>query len=184
MNPLFIGTDDYDLDVKFENSNRYSLIRYTTNKEEEQVSRHINYLFIAGDLTMAVFIDKGHHKLLYLLINDLQLFNKGLTGLISEQDIFIHISFSLRLQTGLYTYTSLEEDKITLKELYSVSGKKKVHIVGSWKKSTGLVISTTNMWERRINFEGMSIRVATKNFPPMQKLHYDTSKQSIRLFII
>ena len=51
--------------------------------------------------------------------------------------------------------------------------------VGTWRESTGLIVPTKSMWERRSNLEGMSIRVATVSSPPMEILHYDTSGESI-----
>ena len=76
-NPLFISTDELDLNLgnPCKNSAR-AFIRYTTNKDEKQVSHHLQQLFLLGDLTMVVFINDGHDKLLDLLINDLQLFSK------------------------------------------------------------------------------------------------------------
>ena len=39
-NPVFISTDDFDLDLKGTNQNSaLSLIRYTTNQDEEQVQQ-------------------------------------------------------------------------------------------------------------------------------------------------
>ena len=178
-NALFISNDEFDLELDITNKNSTTaLLRYTTNKEEEQVSHHLQQLFLSGDMTMAVFIDNGHLKLLDLLINDLQLFNKGLTGLISELDVNISLNMTLRLDSRLYTYKS-EGNKIDLKETYAVNGKKKVQTVGTWRGSTGLVVPTKSMWERRSNLEGMSISVATVASPPMQILHYDTTGESI-----
>ena len=123
--PLFISKDSFDLNLGNPNKNlTRALIRYTTSTEEEQVSHHLHQLFLLGDLTMVVFIDNGHHKLLDLLINDLQLFNKGVTGLIAEIDLNINVASSLRLTTSLYTYAP-KGSTINLKEVYCVNGNKK-----------------------------------------------------------
>ena len=87
-NPVFITTDDLDRDfLDIGENSTTALIRYVTNKEEREVAHHINELYFLGDLTMVVFLDNGHQKLLNLLIEDLQLFKKGLAGLISEDDV-------------------------------------------------------------------------------------------------
>ena len=104
--PLFISSDEFEQDIRSENINSTTgFVRYTLNKDEEQVLHQLHELFLLGDFTMAVFIDDGHHKLLDLLINDLQLFNKGLRGLISEFDIITGFSFTLRLDTQLFIYS-------------------------------------------------------------------------------
>ena len=177
--PLFISSDEFEQDIRSENKNSTTgFVRYTLNKDEEQVLHQLHELFLLGDFTMAVFIDDGHHKLLDLLINDLQLFNKGLRGLISEFDIITGFSFTLRLDTQLFIY-SPEGEAISLKEAYGVNGNTKVEIIGIWKESSGLIVPTPSIWERRSDLEGLSIRVATMSFPPMQNLYYDTSGQSI-----
>ena len=95
-NAVFIGSDDFDQDLGDSSKNSTTaLIRYTTNKDEEQLADHLQKLHILGDLTMAVFIDNGHQKLLNLMINDLQLFSKGLTGLISELDVTTGLNLTL-----------------------------------------------------------------------------------------
>ena len=58
-NPLLISKDDFDQDLKDTNQNStFSLIRYTTNKDEDEVSHHIYRLFLLGDFTLAIFMDK------------------------------------------------------------------------------------------------------------------------------
>ena len=178
-NPVLISTDEFDLD--FGNSNKNSttaLIRYTTNKDEKQVADHLQKLQDLGDLTMAVFIDNGHQKLLDLLINDLQLLNKGLTGLISELDVTTGLHFTLRLDTRLYIYRSRRQT-ISLKEMYALNGKNKVQAVGTWEGNTRLNVPTKNMWERRKNMEGMLVRVVSISYPHLHELHYDKSGTSI-----
>ena len=178
-NPVLISTDELDPD--YSNSNRKSttaLIRYTTNKDEEQVADQLQKLQDLGDLTMAVFIDNGHQKLLDLLINDLQLLNKGLTGLISELDATTGLNLTLRLDSRLYIYRS-KGQTISLKEMYALNGKNKVQAVGTWAGNTGLNVPKKGIWERRTNMEGMLIRVATISYPHLHKLHYDISKKSI-----
>ena len=175
--PLFISTDHQD--QEFGNSSKNSaLIRYNTYDDEERVADYIQKLYLLGDLTNAVFIDNGHQKLLDLLINDMQLFNKGLTGLISELDVASGLNLTLRLDTRLYMYTS-SVNTISLTEVYAVNGKKKVQTVGTWRGNTGLIVPMKSMWERRRNLEGILIRVATISLPGLHEIHYSKSGESV-----
>ena len=179
-NPVFISRDEFEEDFRITNmeNSATALIRYTTNEDEEEVAGHLQKLLLLGDLTMLVFIDNGHHKLLDLLINDLQLFKTGLTGLISEVDVTTGLNLTLRLDTRLYLYTSVGET-IHLKEIYAVNKETKLQTVGTWKPNTGLTITTKNMWERRMNLERMMIQVATISWPLLQEVQYDESGKSI-----
>lgn len=176
--PLFISTDEFDEDLGDASKNSTALIRYTRNKDEEKVAAHLQMLQLSGDLTMAVLIDKGHNKLINLLVNNLQLFEKGMAGLISETDITSDLHLKLRLDTRLFLYTSMKET-IQLKEMYAINRKKIVQTVGTWKETTGLTVSTESIWERRTNLEGMLIKVATVSYPGFHELHYDKAGESI-----
>ena len=174
-NPVFISTDGSDQD--FVNQTKISttyLIRYTINKDEEQLADHLHKLHLSGDLTMAVFLDNGHHKLLNLLINEMELFQKGMTGLLSEADAIANTNFTLALDSRLYLY-KLKGKLINLKEMYGINRNKIVQEIGTWSEDKGLSIMTTNMWERRNNLYGMQIRVATISYPLLHELHYDES---------
>ena len=174
-NPVFISTDEFDQDIANTNMNSMTdLIRYTTDKEEEQVADHIQKLHLSDDLTMAVFIDNGHHKLLNLLINELKIFQKGITCLFSGADVTTNLNLTLRLDSRLYLYTS-KGKLINLKEMYDVNAKKVISKIGTWSENKGLSVRTTNMWERRTNLNGMLIRVATISYPLLHELHYDES---------
>ena len=178
-NPIFICSDQFELDIATISINSTTgFVRYVLDKEEALVLHQLHEQFLLGDFTMVVFINDGHRKLLDQLINDLKLFNKGLRGLISEFDKTMDFSFTLHLDTQLYIYAP-EGETIILKEAYGVNGNTKVETIGTWKESTGLIVPTPSIWERRSNLEGRSIRVATMSFPPMQNLYYDTSGQSI-----
>ena len=121
-NPVFVSTDESDQDFTdiAENSTT-ALIRYVTNKEEREVASHLSELYFLGDLTVVVFLDDGHRKLLDLLINDLQLLKKGLTGIISEADVNSGLNLTLQLDTKLFLY-STEGATFNVKEMYRVLG--------------------------------------------------------------
>ena len=178
-NPVFISTDELDPDLSLLNENSLpALIQYSANKDEDQVADHIQTLHLLGDLKMVVFVDKGHHKLLKKLMNDLKLFHNGPTGLVSEIDVVDDTNLALRLDTALYLY-NLEGKSIILKEVYAVNKRKKIETVGLWRESQGLEIPIASMWERRKNMDGMQLRVATLPFPPFQDVHYDKSGETI-----
>ena len=177
-NPVFISSDEFDQDFSHSYKNASALIKYTTNKDEEQVADHLQRLHNLSEMTTVVFIDNGHQKLLDLMINDLQLFKKGLTGLVSEADVTTGINLTLRLDTRLYTYMS-NGSGISLKEIYAINGINKVQIVGRWEVNTGLTVATKSMWERRTDLEGMVIRAATISTPQLHELHYDKTGESI-----
>ena len=176
---VFISADEIDEDLVIANKNTTTHeIRYTNNKDEEQVSDYLQKLHLADELKIVVFVDSGHHKLLGLLINELQLFNKGLTGLVTEADVSSGPNRRLRLDTRLYYYGPQGNTTI-LKEIYALNGEDKVKTVGKWQESTGLLVPHTNMWDRRANLEGMLITVATKGWPSFMDLSYDESGESI-----
>ena len=155
-----------------------SLVTYTLNKDEEQVARHIQKFYLLGDLTMVIFLDSGHKILLDILINEMRLLNMGMTGLVSEQDLSFDIIFTLRLDSTLFTYIH-EGNTIILREAYAVNKKKKLDLLGTWSESTGLMLPEASIWDRRSNLEGLSITVATISWPPMTKLYYDPSNESV-----
>ena len=177
-NPVFIQTNDMDQDLSKIDDDSIAILRYTTSKDEEQVAYHIQSLYNLSDITVVVFMDEGHTKLLDLLFNSMELFKRGLDGLISETDAKTGLNLTLRLDTRLYTYSS-RVDSIHLNEMYNVNGKKKVEIVGIWKLNTGLIVPTKSLWERRSNLEGMSIRVTTINLQHLHEIHYDQSGESV-----
>ena len=172
-NPVFITTDALDQEFKQIRANATTtLIRYTTNKDEEEIANFLLKLHLIGEVTMTVFLDNGHQKLLNLLINDLELLKKGMTWLLSEADVTPSLNLTLRFDTELYMYTSKRET-INLKEMYAVNRKVQIKNIGTWRESMGLSIPTTNIWERRTNMRGMTIRVATLSLPLLHELHYD-----------
>ena len=176
---VFLSTDNFDYspsDVLYNNVT--SLIRYDTNYDEFKVADQIEKLFIFGNITAVLFLDSGHGKLLKILIRDLKLFHKGLTGLIQEFDIAHELGMTLRLNTLLYVYTT-NGSIIKLKEMYAINGKTIVNQVGIFKEEGGLSIPTPSMWDRRSNLEGMEIRVATVSYPYVHELYRDTLNTSI-----
>ena len=44
-------------------------------------------LYYGGNITLVLFLDDGHQKLLKILNDELRLFDKGLAGLLAESDV-------------------------------------------------------------------------------------------------
>ena len=178
-NSLFLSTDGFEnspSDITVNNVTAF--IQYTTNKEEREVANHIKKLHFWGKIAAVLFLDNGHGKLLKILMSELKLFNKGLTGLIPESDVFPELSWELRFDTFLFVY-STSVSTIHLKEIYGVNGKTIVTQIGTHKEGSGLSISATNMWDRRTDMEGMEIRVATLSYPFLHELYYDKLNTSV-----
>ena len=175
-NPIFICSDEFDLDLSNStNNSAISLISYTTNKDEEEIAYHISNL---SEITTIVFMDKGHQNLLVILVNELQLFKRELTGLVPEADVTAAENLTLHLNTQMFIYQAKENSTI-LKEMYALNGINRIHTIGKWTRNTGLSVNSSNIWERRTDLEGMLIRVATLNFPCLHELHYDKLERSI-----
>ena len=175
--PMFISSEQVDEDLNRINMNSSTaFIRYSSN-EEEKVAFYLNELYTLGDLTMVVFLNTGHQKLLSLLMNNLDLFKRGLIGLVPESDVTTELDISLHLNTRLYLYANW--GTIDVFEMYAVNGNTIVSKIGQWNAIRGLTVPTKNMWERRTSMEGATIRVATINIPFYHELSYDKSGTSI-----
>ena len=176
--PMFVSTDDVDEDLKSINmSSSTAFIQYSAS-EEEELALYLHELFTLGDMTMVVFLKTGHKKLLNLLMNELDLFKRGLIGLLPESEVTTELDFALRLNTKLYLYAN-GGTTIDVHEMYAVNEKKIVRKIGTWNSNKGLTIPTKNMWERRTSMEGSTIRVATINIPFYHEISYDQSGTSI-----
>ena len=170
--PLFISTDEFDTDFSTINSNvTAALIRYTSS-EEEDLAKHLHFLYHLGDLTMIVFLDGGHQELINILVNEVILFDKGLGALIPEADVIEDLDLKLRPDSKLYLYAN-QGSTIDLKEMFAINGNTVVGKIGTWHETTGLSVPTTNMWMRRANLGGMTIRVATISHPMLHELYHD-----------
>ena len=178
-NSLFLSTGGFETSPSHVTlHNVIGFMTYTPNKEDWEIAEQIKKLHFGGIITTVIFLDNGHGKLLKILMNEMRLFNKGLTGLLPEFDVTPELELTLRLDTLLYVY-STSGSTINLKEMYAVNGKTIVSKIGTYKEEGGLTISTTNMWDRRTNMEGMEIRVATVSYPLLHELYYDKSNTSV-----
>lgn len=172
--PVFITTDDLDQDFTSSDvENPSTIIKYTTNDEESQVSNYLQELFHSGELTIMVFLTEGHQLLLEYLANELDLFNKGVSGLLAESDL-IEMKLTLRLDSKIYLY-STNGSQFHLKEMYSVNGKNVLGNVGTWHEADGLSVGIPNIWERRVDLGGATLNAATINITLLHELYHATS---------
>ena len=60
------------------------------------------------------------------------------------------IDFPLRLDSELFSYKFKTRGEIVLEEWYAIKGGPLIHkFLGYWSPSTGMVVDSPNMWERR-----------------------------------
>ena len=151
-----------------------SLISYTVNKDERKMAKKLEELRLAGYLNFIVFLDDGHKGLLKILVNELQLFNSGVSGLCDEAD-FSGTYLQLRLDTKLYFYSG-DESFVSLWETYSVNGITIINKIGAWNESAGLSIPSPNMidiWHRRTSLHGLTVNVASINRRYLHEIYYE-----------
>ena len=153
------------------------LISYTVGQEEAEVAQYILRLKDLNEIDAILFLDEGHHILLKKLIMQLNLFNNEVTGIISVSDIPSENS-ALRLDSKFYLHQK-ESEIIVLKEMYAINGVNILNDIGNWQQSVGLNISQPNIWERRNNLAGMTVRVTTISIPNVHELYYDDSEDTI-----
>ena len=177
--PVFLSTSGFNDDLSSLNKDcPTTYIKYIAGKEERQVANHINELYRFGHLSMLLFLDDGHNRLLDMLINELKLFNKGVTGIIPKSDLDDKMKHAFRLDTKLYLYDHFE-NKTMLQEIYKAKGNSIINTIGTCRENLGLSVPLPNMWDRRKNFGGMTIRVATLSLPILHELYYDESGKYI-----
>ena len=71
---------------------------------------------------------------------------------------------SLKLNSNVLFYTVNGNDSMDLSELYTIkAGPLISREVGTWDRSTGLMISEPNIWERRSNLGGVSMKTCVTN---------------------
>ena len=137
-----------------------TLLTYIPYNEEREVARHLLDLNKMDLLDAVLFINEGHQILLELLATKLHQFS-NVTGIAPQSD-FPATRANLRFDTKIYLYDYEEqEERINLKELYAVNGKTISNYVGTWNEADGLSVVQPNMWERRNNLFGISLRVTT-----------------------
>ena len=172
---VLISKDSFESDLSGNVlATQTSFISYTVNKDERKVAKKLEELRLAGYLNFIVFLDDGHKGLLKILVNELQLFNSGVSGLCGEAD-FSGSNLQLRLDTKLYLYSD-DESFVNLWETYSVNGMTIIEQIGAWNESAGLSIPSPNMidiWHRRKSLHGLTVNVASINRRYLHEIYYE-----------
>ena len=151
-----------------------AFISYDVNYEERKVAENLKELRLAGYLNLLVFLDDGHERLLRILVNELQLFNTGVSCLILETD-FSEQDLKLQFDTKLFYYSE-EKKYVGVWETYAVNGITIKDQIGAWNDSHGLSIPSANMvniWDRRTSLHGLTVNVTSINRRHLHEIYYE-----------
>ena len=174
--PVFIMRDLFDVELGQLSDSvtlTSSYLSYETSGEMKPLVEHLMSLNALGEVDMVLLLGRGHHDLLQIIVNELKLFNSGsVVGVLSQSE-YLNLNLTLNLNTKLYYFDSQEDGSNDLMEAYAVSGIAIQNIVGSWDKSKGLTIPIANIWERRTDLHGQTIRVTSKTYIGLSFLKYD-----------
>ena len=111
---------------------------------------------------MIVFFGTEHNKLIQMLDMESNIFRLPIpmAAIMGSDNVITNVS--LRLDTNIVTIEeSGGSDNYNLRETYSIKkGSKISNIFGTWSKSGGLSVNTTNVYERRKNLGGVELRDA------------------------
>ena len=154
-----------------------TFMSYETNEEVEQVLKHVKMLQSMAELDSILFTGSGHRTLVQSMVNDLKLFNFGITGVLPESE-YMGLNLNLTFSTRLFILDEEESHTTKVREVYAVMGLQMTCNMGSWNETVRLTIGQPNIWERRANLNGASIRVTSLNYSTatanlqFQSLHY------------
>ena len=173
--PMIIcrNLQDEDLQEITSTTTQASIVSYDTNEDVGNVLNQVKVIQYWGDLDSILFVGSGHQHLIVSLVNKMKLFNFGVTGVIPKSEYY-GLNLTLALNTRLFV---LEEEKSykKVKEVYAVKGVPITKTVGSWNETARLEIDQPNIWERRSDLHGATIRATSLNFSTLHHLNYDVS---------
>ena len=173
--PMIIcrNLNDEGLQELISSTTQASTINYDKEEEMDDLFEKVKYLQYLGDLDSILFVGSGHQKLIVKVTNNLKLFQFGITGVIPMTE-YSNLNLSLHLDTRLFVL----KDKINdtkIEEVYAIKGKPITSKVGSWNETARLKIDEPNIWERRSNLYGVTIRVTSLNYSTLHYLNNDVS---------
>ena len=151
-----------------------TFISYETNEEAEHVLNHVEMLRSLAELDGILFTGSGHRPLVQSMVNDLKLFNDGITGVLPQYEN-LGLNMNLTFSTRLFILDQEMSHATKVKEVYAVKGLHMTRNVGSWSETDGLTIGQPNIWERRADLNGVTIRIASRNYSSVtarSHLHY------------
>ena len=164
---FFQEYDASDLSIR----NPTSFLCYNSDEEVDGIAERLLLQKFTGDLDLVLFLRSDHTELLSRLVNEEKIFNGGVIGLVPEDD-YGGANFLLRLNTKLFFY-AWDEDHVILKERYAVGGIAVEKNVGIWSESAGFEVERSQIWERRSNFFGSNVRVASLHLPPLHEFYFE-----------
>ena len=169
---IIIGNDfDEEHDItEIDINHPTSFMSYSSSAEVSDIVEQLHLQRDTGDLDLILFLGTDHSELLMSLVNVEKFFNYGTSGMLSE-DAYGDVKLALQLNTKMYFYVWEGEDRIVLKERYNITDIPVVNNVGSWTEGAGFEVDQKNIWERRSDFYGATVRVASINLDPLNALH-------------
>ena len=144
-----------------------SFISYDGDEEVEYVTDYVKETKYWGNIDSILFVGNGHQHLILTLVNHMKSFNSGITGVLHESE-YSDVNLTLALNTRLFVLEE-EDSLMRVEEVYAVKGMPINKIVGSWNETAGLVIDEPNIWKRRTDLNGVTLRATSLNF---STLHY------------
>ena len=74
------------------------------------------------------------------------------------------LNLRLTLDIRLFSLVADTTNYTMVKEAYAVKGIPMTKQIGSWNETSGLNIEKPNIWERRDDLNGVTVRVTSLNF--------------------
>ena len=144
--------------------------------DQSMIRKGLYGLIEDGEIDFILFWDTGHQKLIHGLAEEMKLFRSKVTCFVDMRDSgdFAHMTLASRL----YYYSSQESGTVDVYESYKIRGGPTVtNAIGTWTAADGLQVSEPNIWERRSNLRGSTLRCATVKYPVLSNLTYGDDKR-------
>ncbi len=158
-----IGYLDYD-SVIINDGDRFEVISDLMRLQEKQ---ELDFLVIP----------EINESVMTLLENELNLFKSKIITIVPRQISFE--SLKLRLDTQLYYY-DVFEDLIKLYEVYAVKNGPQINRqIGNWTLAKGLHIEEPQIWKRRSDLMGTTLRNAVLSWSVFNNLTFDGDGKTV-----
>ena len=151
----------------------YTIVSYDKEGDIDDVLNKVRILQHLGDLDCILFVGNGHQTLIFNMTNSLKLFQSGITGVIPKTE-YPDLNLKTYLNTRLFVLED-QENNTKIEEVYAIKGKPITSKVGSWNETARLKIDEPNIWERRSNLNGATLRVTSLNYSTLHFLNNDVS---------
>ena len=151
----------------------YTIVSYDKEGDIDYVLNKVRILQYLGDLDCILFVGSGHQPLIVNMTNSLKLFQSGITGIIPKTE-YPDLNLKTYLNTRLFVLED-QDNNTKIEEVYAIKGMPITSKVGSWNETARLKIDEPNIWERRSNLKGVTIRVTSLNYSTLHFLNNDVS---------